>query len=313
MSLQLYATKKIASTFSLPPVPRQTVRRKCACGGTPGPTGECAACRRKRLQRQQVALTKQQEPSLGFASKPEVATASSQAFDLSNSLAREARLAYNFGRLRLQASSSMPDQDRRLHGLPVQLKSDQFEVGSGQENRLIEARCPLEGGCPEETLVDHQGSGRTWCDTASGTMRTTLTEHCAGDCVAQHEAVHRRDREDCCEGVKRCLDNASDAAGRQDCIDTFNAWFPKLSDWTECNAYSREVTCLTNLIRTSCGDGGSAGEECCDTLGDELAFATRQKTAHCAAAEFEPCPFTEPEDFGPGDYPLPAPDAPRYA
>jgi hypothetical protein len=24
------------------------VRRKCACGGTPGPTGECAACLRKR-------------------------------------------------------------------------------------------------------------------------------------------------------------------------------------------------------------------------------------------------------------------------
>ncbi len=28
------------------------LQRKCACGGTPGPTGECAACRAKRLQRQ---------------------------------------------------------------------------------------------------------------------------------------------------------------------------------------------------------------------------------------------------------------------
>jgi outer membrane protein OmpA-like peptidoglycan-associated protein len=26
------------------------LQRKCACGGTPGPTGECAECRRKRLQ-----------------------------------------------------------------------------------------------------------------------------------------------------------------------------------------------------------------------------------------------------------------------
>ncbi len=26
-------------------------QRKCACGGTPDPTGECAECRKKRLQR----------------------------------------------------------------------------------------------------------------------------------------------------------------------------------------------------------------------------------------------------------------------
>lgn len=36
---------------SFTPVRRPTLQRKCACGGTPGPTGECAACRRKRLQR----------------------------------------------------------------------------------------------------------------------------------------------------------------------------------------------------------------------------------------------------------------------
>src|SRR5437899_6638511 len=27
------------------------LQRKCACGGTPGPTGECEACKKKRLQR----------------------------------------------------------------------------------------------------------------------------------------------------------------------------------------------------------------------------------------------------------------------
>jgi hypothetical protein len=29
--------------------PNRTLQRKCACGGTPGPTGECAECKRKRL------------------------------------------------------------------------------------------------------------------------------------------------------------------------------------------------------------------------------------------------------------------------
>src|SRR5262249_10523825 len=30
------------------------LQRKCACGGTPDPTGECEACRKKRLQRKAV-------------------------------------------------------------------------------------------------------------------------------------------------------------------------------------------------------------------------------------------------------------------
>lgn len=32
-----------------PPAATAVLRRKCACGGTPGPTGECEACRKKRL------------------------------------------------------------------------------------------------------------------------------------------------------------------------------------------------------------------------------------------------------------------------
>jgi Domain of unknown function (DUF4157) len=35
-----------------PPVSRPRLQRKCACGGTPGPSGECAECKRKRLSLQ---------------------------------------------------------------------------------------------------------------------------------------------------------------------------------------------------------------------------------------------------------------------
>ena len=34
-----------------PPVRNNLLQRKCACGGKPGPTGECEECRKKRLQR----------------------------------------------------------------------------------------------------------------------------------------------------------------------------------------------------------------------------------------------------------------------
>src|SRR5215475_526056 len=35
---------------SFPAVPSGLLQRKCSCGGTPGPTGECEECREKRLQ-----------------------------------------------------------------------------------------------------------------------------------------------------------------------------------------------------------------------------------------------------------------------
>jgi hypothetical protein len=40
-----------AAFASLRPTGRNLLQRKCACGGPPGPTGECEACRKKKLQR----------------------------------------------------------------------------------------------------------------------------------------------------------------------------------------------------------------------------------------------------------------------
>jgi hypothetical protein len=80
-----------------------------------------------------------------------------------------------------------------------------------------DARCHAGEECQTDPLVDYQGSGTTTCDQAAGTMGSTVTEHCAGDCVAQHEAVHRRDRGPCCARVKACLDRATTDAQRTRC------------------------------------------------------------------------------------------------
>jgi Domain of unknown function (DUF4157) len=50
--------QKATVTRQQPPAPRATVgsvQRKCPCGGTPGPTGECEECRKKRLSLQRRA------------------------------------------------------------------------------------------------------------------------------------------------------------------------------------------------------------------------------------------------------------------
>ena len=44
------ASKQAAAPSPSPPA-RQRAQRRCACGGTPGPDGECAACKAKRLAR----------------------------------------------------------------------------------------------------------------------------------------------------------------------------------------------------------------------------------------------------------------------
>lgn len=49
MSARVHNLAKTASAAPFTPARTGLLQRKCACGGTPGPTGECAACERKRL------------------------------------------------------------------------------------------------------------------------------------------------------------------------------------------------------------------------------------------------------------------------
>ena len=51
MMAQLRTQPPRPQEHSFAPVHRPLLQRKCACGGAPGPTGECEACRKKKLQR----------------------------------------------------------------------------------------------------------------------------------------------------------------------------------------------------------------------------------------------------------------------
>ncbi|NIM16381.1 MAG: hypothetical protein GTO45_30685 [Candidatus Aminicenantes bacterium] len=132
----------------------------------------------------------------------------------------------------------------------------------------------------------YQGSGSCWCDTATGTPATSVTEHCAGNCVQQHENVHAGDISACCAGYKRCIDS-----GGANCASRWSTWVNAIRDWTECNAYTREISCLSSLIGSGCGVGGAIPAACCTTLRSELATATRRQTSHCAASSHTACPF----------------------
>ena len=49
MNTRLYKQAKPTSVSSMVPAHSGVLQCKCACGGMPGPTGDCAACRRERL------------------------------------------------------------------------------------------------------------------------------------------------------------------------------------------------------------------------------------------------------------------------
>ena len=60
MGLRSFTTPQLSFT----PGSARLLQRKCACGGTPGPTSECAECRNKRLGLRRKATNRAATPSV---------------------------------------------------------------------------------------------------------------------------------------------------------------------------------------------------------------------------------------------------------
>jgi len=93
-----------AKAVPIAPVPARLLRRKCACGGTPGPDGECAECRKKRLGLQRKATG----PGGPMAVPPivhEVLGSSGRPLDGGTRSVMESRFGHDFSRVRIHADS----------------------------------------------------------------------------------------------------------------------------------------------------------------------------------------------------------------
>src|SRR5262249_36875483 len=90
-----------AATAARVPAP-QLVQRRCACGGVPGPEGECAACRTKRLRPQRSATL-----ASPVALRAEVAPSSAgRPLDASTRSAMETAFGHDFGGVRVHTDVS---------------------------------------------------------------------------------------------------------------------------------------------------------------------------------------------------------------
>lgn|SRR5262245_52509890 len=96
-------------------VHKNPLKRKCACGGTPGPTGECEECRRKRLQRE---IQNPKSEIRNASSVPpivhEVLCSAGQPLDAQTRAFIEPRVNHDFSRIRVHTDAQATDSAREV-------------------------------------------------------------------------------------------------------------------------------------------------------------------------------------------------------
>ena len=135
-----FQTKAKNSSTALPsftPVRSGLLQRKCACGGTPGPSGECESCRKKRLQRRASnspapsAIT--DHPSTVSEVPPivhEVLRSAGQPLDPDTRAFMERRFGHDFSRVRVHADSQAGESARAVSALAYTVGSAMvFDAG----------------------------------------------------------------------------------------------------------------------------------------------------------------------------------------
>src|SRR5262245_35350545 len=81
-------------------------QRKCACGGTPGPTGECEECRKKRLQKKTRNPNSEIRNGSSIPSiVHEVLRSPGQPLDLATRAFMEPRFGHDFRRVRVHTDA----------------------------------------------------------------------------------------------------------------------------------------------------------------------------------------------------------------
>lgn len=113
---------------------RPLLQRKCACGGTPGPTRECEECRKKRLSLQRKA--RNSEPGTRNDSAVpsivhEVLRSPGQPLDHATRAFMEPRLGHDFSEVRVHTDARAADSSRAVEAHAYTVGRDMV-FGAGQ-------------------------------------------------------------------------------------------------------------------------------------------------------------------------------------
>jgi hypothetical protein len=222
---------KPADGPSFTPAPARLLQRKCACGGTPGPDGECEQCRRKRLARQRDMVGQRALSSVS-AIVPGVSRSSGKPSD-PNTRA-EAHSGHDFSRMwvykpseeRLGPRAMLPDR-------PIQHlfsgKSDCSPTWFGDTSPEVD---PGGGSFTGRMLV-------TYNDAA-------IKDPCVRECVEVHESVHVEHLTPIVKRIHDCdVAAGSDWDKKGKCNEMATRELASVRARSECEAYRKSFTCLT--------------------------------------------------------------------
>jgi hypothetical protein len=125
--------------------PRNGVlQRKCACGGTSGPTGECEGCREKKLQRKAKGFERENEN--GMAVPPivdEVLRSPGRPLDAETRAFMEPRFGYDFSQVRVHSDTKASESAQSVNAWAYAVNRDivfgmnQYEPNSPQGKKLL--------------------------------------------------------------------------------------------------------------------------------------------------------------------------------
>lgn len=113
---------------SLAPARTGTLQRRCTCGGTPGPDGGCAECRKKRLQRSSDGRA---TPATVPPIVHDVLSSPGRPLDSTTRAFMEPRFGYDFGRVRVHADAPAAESARAVGALAYAVGRD-VVFGQGQ-------------------------------------------------------------------------------------------------------------------------------------------------------------------------------------
>jgi hypothetical protein len=182
---QLILSKSTAVTLpSFTPVRSGLLQRKCACGDTPGPIGECEAYRQKKLQRRPGNLpapsTINHQPSTASQVPPivhEVLRSPGEPLDLATRAFMESRFGHDFSCVRVHTDSRAVESARAVNAMAyafggnIVFQSHRYSLKTEEGRKLL----------AHELVHVMQQRGSTH------TLQADLTTNQPGD-AEEHEA-----------------------------------------------------------------------------------------------------------------------------
>jgi len=255
------------------------MQRKCACGGTPGPTGECAECRRRRL----LSASRASRSVLPFSTDP--ARQASGPSSATPTREHEGQFGHNFS-----AVDVNPDKLRARE--------------QTQQEKPVETLLPR---LVDGEIVLLTTGGFSMCNLAGDAPRiVNNNDECSRPCTQEHEEFHVTDWGPCCEET-RAEHHAADAEGKRRILHMWNEWLTTNEPYHECRAYGVSVRCADEMLGSrGCSAAAPADPECCAQLNSYRTHVARLQGDNCGqpgAGARTRCPFPEL-----GDFPLPPED-----